>query len=315
MMKQIWVGVIAATGVLSLSLASPPKIVPSVALTSHGSSTFTATSYRMSQLQAEKAAMARVGGGKIIHISNDTYLGQSVYDIHVLFHHIVYDVKIVQMTGQVIEIKRASEQPGIVSSTPLTKSSSSGAVSAASSGISMSQAERLALKAVGGGVVVHISPDHFHNALVFDIRVKNFNQMWDVKINPFTGRVIEKRLTTENTVGDTHSGSSRSPDQTLQTSKSQDTIESESKSVPSAPSASGTISYGINLRTVPSAYQSYVTEALHQENGTLKWVKFIHKDNGDIQVNIKIRRHPGGNIKVKDLFNSSGQLIRQTVEH
>ncbi|OLZ10718.1 hypothetical protein BFX06_11975 [Sulfobacillus thermosulfidooxidans] len=313
-MKQIWVGVIAATGVLSLSLASPAKMVPSVALTSQGSSTFTATSYRMSQLQAEKAAMARVGGGQIIHISNDTYLGQSVYDIHVLFHRIVYDVKIVQMTGQVIEIKRASERPGIVSPTA-TKSSSSGAVSAASSGISMSQAERLALKAVGGGVVVHISSDHFHSDLVFDIHVKNFNQMWDVKINPFTGRVIEKRLTTENTVGETHSGSSRSPDQTLQTSKSQDTIESESKSVPSAPSASGTIPYGIKLRTVPSAYQSYVTEALHQENGTLKWVKFIHKDNGDIQVNIKIRRHPGGNIKVKDLFNSSGQLIRQTVEH
>ncbi|WP_053959332.1 PepSY domain-containing protein [Sulfobacillus thermosulfidooxidans] len=313
MKQQIWLGAMAAAGLISLPLAAPSKVVPSVTGTFHGASTFTATSYRISRYQAGQNAISRVGGGQIVHISNDTYHGQAVYDIHVFFHRIVYDVKISQMSGQVVEMKRSSEQPGIISSIPPTGSEPPTTASPTSPGISLSQAEHLALKALGGGGVVHISLDHFNGAPIFDVHVKKSKQMWDVKISQSTGAVIDMRLATENTVGETHSGSSHPQDQTPQSSDSQDTTDS--KTGPSVPSANGTIAYGIKMRTVPSAYQSYVTSALQQENGTLKWIKFIHKDNGDIEVNIKIRRYQGGSIKVKDLFNSSGQLIQQTLDH
>ncbi|MDA8205808.1 MAG: hypothetical protein M0Z36_07050, partial [Thermaerobacter sp.] len=65
----------------------------------------------------------------------------------------------------------------------------------------------------------------------------------------------------------------------------------------------------------PAAYEVYVNQALQQENGSLKWVKLIRKDNGNTQANIKIRRNQGGTVKVKDLFGSNGQLIQEKINH
>ena len=57
--------------------------------------------------QADQAALAAVGGGTVTSTSTDTYQGASVYDIHVLFNSVVYDVKVLQSNDSVV-LKKVS---------------------------------------------------------------------------------------------------------------------------------------------------------------------------------------------------------------
>ncbi len=260
--------------------------------------------YQASQSQAESSALKAVGGGQVTHVSNDTYQGQAVYDIHVLYHSILYDVKVSKTNDLVMLKKLSSEQPSGNSSTGTRPSTGSGGSDSSSSSVpnvSSSQAGSLAVQAVGGGAVIHVSADHYQGTPVWDVHVSYQNQIWDVKISQATGAVVQKKLSSEQ------------PNR--QTPKTQDAKNHEDHHSAPSPSPSGGIPYNQKLTTVPPAYQSYVNQALQQQGGSLKWVKFIHKQQGETQVNIKIRRTHGGTVKVKDLFSASGQLIQQKSNH
>ena len=297
MKKKLVLGLLPAVVLLAAPLAASPYGFAAGGST--GTASAVSASHPVSRAQAEAIAVNAVGGGQVTHISSDTYQGKAVYDVHVLRQGVLYDVKVSQSSGVVAQKKLASEQPSRVSS----PSSSSGTSASPGPSVSASQAGQLAVNAVGGGYVAHISADHYQARPVWDVHVSYQGQVWDVKISQGTGSVVQQKLSSEQ-----HARASKD-----QAPDSQD--QPDHKSSSGSASSSGSIAYGRKLSAVPSAYQQYVTQALQQENGRLKWVKFIHKHNGETQANIKIRRAQGGTVKVKDLFSASGQLIQQKVNH
>ncbi len=280
-----------------------------------------ASSNQPSPSQAESIAVQHLGGGQVTHISSDTYQSRAVYDIHVLHNGRLYDVKVSKSTGSVLETKLSSEQPNNNTSPSSSSGSqpSSSSSSSPSSSVSSNQAGQLAIKAVGGGSVMHISSDHYHGTSVWDVHVQYNNQVWDVKINQANGSTMEKFLSPEQNPQSSSPSSSSSKDNSPDNQNKpdqpdhHDQQDHHSASGPSSP-GSGVV-YGKKLSSPPASYQQYVNQALHQENGTLKWIKLIQKHGGDVQANIKIRRNQGGTVKVKDLFNSSGQLLQEKVNH
>ncbi len=293
--------------------------------------------------QADQAALAAVGGGTVTSTSTDTYQGASVYDIHVLFNSVVYDVKVLQSNDSVVLKKVSSE-----SSTQATVSTTA------------AQADQAALAAVGGGTVTSTSTDTYQGASVYDIHVLFNSVVYDVKVLQSNDSVVLKKVSSESSTpaATTQSAPAESQPPEGSSSSSQTTSGSTTQSAPaesqppegsssssqttsgsttqSAPaesqppegsssssqttsgstnpvvSTSG-ITYGVKLTAVPSIFQSFVAQALTQNHGTLKWVKFTAKTGGETQANIKISLSQGGTVKVIDLISTTGQLISQTV--
>lgn len=289
---------------------------------------------------ADAIALAKVGGGRVINTSIDTYQGSKVYDIHVVFGTKTWDVKISVTTGRVVMARLAQEQspqpspttpnPSKLSSAspskspdaPSTsKSSSESTPQSSSTGtstppastvqpspsptISIGAANALAIQAVGGGTVQHTSNDSYQGTRVYDIHVLFNGVVYDVKISQSTGTVLLKKTSQESPATSSPSSNSASKD-------SQDAPD---KTAPtSTPAPSGGLVFNQKLSTVPAAYQGDVTQAIAQVGGgTLKWVKFMTKSSGDIEMNIKIRLTTKGTIKVKDVFSPSGQLLSQSL--
>ncbi len=284
-------------GLLSAGLVAAPLVASQYSFASGGPPHTSSSAHAsVGATQAETTAVNAVGGGQVTHISNDTYQGQAVYDVHVLCKGTLYDVKVSRSSGAVVQKKLSSEQP----QSPPSGANSSGATSGS---VNSTQAEQLAVSAVGGGSVLHISADHYQGQGVWDVHVQDQGKIWDIKISQGTGSVLEKKLASEPNAGSPGKSSSDSQDQP------------DHHGSPTPPPSAGSVPYGQKLSSVPSAYQSTVNQALQQENGRLKWVKFIHKHHGETQMNIKIRRIQGGTVKVKDLFNASGQLVQEKVNH
>ncbi len=255
-----------------------------------------------STANADQAAINAVGGGRVTHVSNDTYQGHAVYDIHVLHAGTVYDVKVAQSTGAVLQKKLSSESaPNNGASSPATPTPAT-----ANASVSASQGGQLAINAVGGGSVIHVSADHAQGIAVWDVHVLNQGKVWDVKISQANGSVVRKFLSPEHHSKSRDGGKSQD---------SKDRQDAQDHTQGSTPVTTAGIVYGVKLQTVPSAYQTYVNQALQQENGSLKWIKLIRMQDGNTQANIKIRRDQGGTLKVKDLFGRSGLLIEEKVNH
>ena len=182
-------------------------------------------------------------------------------------------------------------------------------------GTSAQQADQIALHAVPGSTLLHTSADHMKGVPVWDIHVSLHGQVWDVKVNDSNGTVALKKLSNEQppalTSGSISQDSAPDSSQQLTPSNSKDAKDHQNHS-PTISSGSSVV-FGQKTTIVPLAYQSYVGQALTKVGGTLKWVKFSHKDSGDLQMNIKIRKNSGGTTKVKDVFNSSNQLISQHI--
>ncbi|MHB1627865.1 MAG: PepSY domain-containing protein [Bacilli bacterium] len=269
----------------------------------------------VSAQQADQIALNSVPGGTLLHTSADHMNGAAVWDIHVAHNQQVWDVKVSVLSGAVLLKRLSPEQPSssytTASNTPAPSSTPS---STASSGaVTAGQAGQIAVSAVGGGTVSHVSSDHYQGAAVWDTHVLYNNQVWDVKVVASNGAVAMKKLSNEQS-SNVQGGSgvqSGSSDQagTSQSSDSKDAQDHQSGTIVSS-SGNGVV-FNQKLASVPSGYQSYVNQALSSVGGTLKWVKFSHKGSSDIQMNIKIRKGTGGTTKIKDVFSAAGQLLSQ----
>ncbi len=248
----------------------------------------------ISASQADAIAVKAVGGGTVTHTSTDHAAGVPVYDIHVTYQNQVWDVKVNQATGAVVQKKLSSEQP-----------SGSGTPPSAPA-ISASQADAIAVKAVGGGTATHTSTDHAAGVPVYDIHVIYQNQVWDVKVNQATGAVVQKKLSSEQP--GSSQGSGQSSDHSKEAPQKPESSQHATASTPPA----GVV-FGQKMTTPPAAYSAYVSAAIAKVSGvSLKWVKFQSKSHGDFQMNIKIHL-AHGTTKVIDVFSASGQLLRQKI--
>ncbi|MCL5115915.1 MAG: PepSY domain-containing protein [Firmicutes bacterium] len=259
-------------------------------------------------------AVHAVGGGYATHTSFDRYHGVPVYDVHVAYQNTVWDVK-VGMTGAILQKRLASEQPGgrppnasgpsavtAPQNSPATFQKSGSTVS---STISSAGASAIAVHAVGGGVVSHISADHVHGAPVWDVHVLNHQQLWDIKVNQSTGAIMEKKLAREQTAKS--EGQGPSPDSN---GKRASDSPDQPATVPGGPAG---VVLGQKMAAPPSVWTPDVTQAMSAVHGlTLKWVKFSQEGRGNYQMAMKIRL-ANGTVKVKDTFDSQGRLIAQKI--
>ncbi len=179
-----------------------------------------------------------------------------------------------------------------------------------SSSITASQADQAAIAAVGGGTVTSTSSDTYQGSAVFDIHVLYNSTVYDVKVLKATGGVALKKVSSEQS---TSANSSDQKDAVDSSTPEHSSTPSQDKQTPATPSSSNGITFGVKLTVAPSAFQSFVNQALAQNNGTLKWIKLISHQGGDVQANIKVNLSQGGTVKVIDLFSPSNQLISQTV--
>ncbi len=307
MLKQTLIAM-ASAGVLIL----PVSMGGTNAKINHGTAksslSFQVAPSMISQATASADAIQAVGGGAVTHISQDTYQKQPVYDIHVLYHQQIWDVKVLMTTGQILETKRSMEQP---SSTGTIVTTTTTAQAPSTTSVTAQNASQLALQSVGGGTVQHVSSDHQDRVAVWDIHVLYQNQIWDVKVNAISGAIVQKKLSKEQPA----SLKSQDPSSQKSQDQSQSSLsDSKDKKDSGTPSTSipGVI-WGQKLTTVPFAYQSYVNQAITAVGGKqLKWVKFIQKNNGNIELNIKIHLNTHGTVKVKDIFSAQGQLLSQS---
>lgn len=288
--NQVWDVKVGMTGsVLLKKLSSEqPKTPPS---------TPSSSAPPISAAQADALAVKAVGGGAATHTSTDHAAGVAVYDVHVLYQRQVWDVKINQTSGAIVWKKLSSEQPGSGSSEGTSQVPAPSTVSA-------SQADALAIQAVGGGTATHTSTDQAGGVAVYDVHVLYQNQVWDVKVNQTSGAIVLKKLSSEQP------GSGSSASSTAKAPEHQSESSGQSTSTPPA----GVV-FGQKMPQVPSAFQSWVTQAISQVNGvSLKWVKFQAKSQGGYQMNIKIHL-AHGTTKVIDVFNAQGQLVSQKVSN
>lgn len=157
--------------------------------------------------RAAADAVRAAGGGYATYTSLDHFRGVPVYDVHVKYHQTLWDVK-VNMAGAIVQRKVASEQLGSPSSgsdTPskgtAPKKLSSPAPSPRPWPVSSTRAGTIAVHAVGGGVVWHVSADHWHGLPVWDVHVLDHHQLFDVKVSQSRGVVMQKKLSSEQPGG------------------------------------------------------------------------------------------------------------------
>ena len=181
-------------------------------------------------------------------------------------------------------------------------------VSANPAPVSAIAAGRYAVKALGGGSVMRVSIDHYQGQSVYDIHILDGGHVWDVKVAVLNGRVLQQKLSSEQ------SGIRSTPE----TPSARTTGYPRSPQGRSTPEGSGSamshltwdgIPLGQKITIVPPQFSSYVTQTITLVGGiSLKWVRFQATDHGEYQMNVKIRLQQG-TTKVKDLFNSSGQML------
>ncbi len=115
--KTLWDVKVGMTGtIMQKKLAleqpgSPPTPTPS---TGSGESAPTSPhniqSSPVSSAKAGTIAVHVVGGGIVFHMSSDHEHGVPIWDVHVLDHHQMWDVKVNQRTGAIMTKKRSSEK-------------------------------------------------------------------------------------------------------------------------------------------------------------------------------------------------------------
>ena len=255
--------------------------------------------------QADQTAVNAVGGGTAQSTSTDTYQGAAVYDIHVLYNSSVFDVKVSQSNGAVVLKKLSSEQP----STPSQQSGST--TSLVTAAVTAAQADQTAVNAVGGGTAQSTSTDTYQGAAVYDIHVLYNSSVFDVKVSQSNGAVVLKKLSSEQPSTPSQQSSSTEPSSNNSGSDSSPSKDGGLSSSTSAPIAG--VTYGVKLTTVPSLFQTYVNQALSQEAGTLKWVRFSTQENSQTQMNVKINLANGNTVKVIDIFSPSLGLLSQSL--
>lgn len=159
--------------------------------------------------------------------------------------------------------------------------------------VSASQADAIALHAVGGGVVLHTSSDRAGAHSVWDVHVLLRGRLYDVKVSQRTGAVVRQKLSNEQPGRD-----GREP------------VGAGREEVP-APVVVAGIPFDEKLAAAPPGYIPYVKRAIAAVHGiALRWVEFHREDRGAYQMTVKIRLVQGG-AKVKDVFGPRGQLLRQ----
>ncbi len=301
-------------GLLSIPVATSAAFHPGAATQGSRVLIASASQNPISAQVAGLKAVAAVGGGSVTRVSTDHYLGQAIYDVHVLASGSVFDVK-VSMDGTILLKKLSTEQPSqTLGTTPSTSDAASAALgpstnSTQTGGISAAQAAQIAAQAVGGGSVRRASADHAGGVAVWDVHVLSGTKMWDVKVVASNGAVLQKKLSNEQP------GSPGAPEVTPGGTAGTSTDQSgrEGSSSQSKPSQTWNgVVLDQKLMAPPAQFASYVAAAISQVQGvSLKWVKFQATDRGDYQMNIKIHLQQG-TTKVKDLFSASGQLLSQS---
>ena len=128
----------------------------------------------ITQKQADAAALKAVGGGTVIQSQRDQWKGYQIWDIAITQPGFEYDVFVNARTGAILRVVKFINK-----------------AAAAQGYISKLAAEKIALKAVGGGKVLLAVLDTTDNPVNWSVDVQATNgKEHEVKVNARTGKVI-----------------------------------------------------------------------------------------------------------------------------
>jgi uncharacterized membrane protein YkoI len=127
----------------------------------------------LSKKQAEQIALKAVGGGTVVQAQRDQWKGYQIWDVTITQSGWEYEVYVDAHSGKVLKIVK--HKNGANSQKYISKA----------------EAEKIALKAVGGGKVLLAVLEKNDNPPDWSVDVKATNgKEYEVKVNAYNGKVI-----------------------------------------------------------------------------------------------------------------------------
>ena len=123
--------------------------------------------------QASQDALNAVGGGNVTQALKEKELGQIIWSVDVTGATHEYEVWVGGYTGKIL---RVIVQP--LAAAPV-------------SAVTMTQAEQIALKRVGGGTVVQAQRDNWQGFRIWDVTITQPGFEYDVFVNVSNGAVLK----------------------------------------------------------------------------------------------------------------------------
>ena len=162
-------------------------------------STSSETKPELTQKEAEKIALNKTGGGKVVKFSTDRDDGVKTYDIKIIRGNKEYEISIDTIDGtirdyqeELIPTSNPSSKAVITSKPPAPPKSTP----PASSGISESRAREIALNKVGGGRIVEFSIDIDDRIKMYDVKIIHGHKEYEMSVDASTGTIIDYEVYT-----------------------------------------------------------------------------------------------------------------------
>ncbi len=125
----------------------------------------------ITKLQAEKKALAAVGGGTVIQAVLDTNAGKKTWSVDIAGATYEFEVWVDAHTGSILRILK---QPPVQGLALITKA----------------QAEKDALKAVGGGTVIQAVLDFNNGKKTWSVDIAGATHEYEVWVDAHTGAIL-----------------------------------------------------------------------------------------------------------------------------
>jgi len=126
----------------------------------------------ISKAQAEKDALAAVGGGTVIQATLDTNMGKKTWSVDIAGTTNEYEVWVDAHTGATLKI---ITQPLILGATLISKA----------------QAEQVALNAVGGGTILQVTLDTNMGKKTWSVDILGTAHEYEVWVDAHTGAILK----------------------------------------------------------------------------------------------------------------------------
>ncbi|WP_088810780.1 MULTISPECIES: M56 family metallopeptidase [unclassified Listeria] len=174
--------------------------------------------------EAEQIALKKAGGGKVTSSKVADENNKKVYEIEILNGNVKHDVEVGALDSKIYKYEKetvntsgqASPKTGSENNT--TNKSTSG-----TTGISLAQAQQIALAKTGGGRVVNAYTDYDDGRKEYDFKIVNGNTEYEVEIGAADSKVYKFEKETIRTSGSGSQAQTKSngtPSQTAEISLS-----------------------------------------------------------------------------------------------
>ncbi len=134
-----------------------------------------ATTGLISKFQAEQDALMAVGGGTVNQAYREKEMGKVIWSVDITGSMSEYEVWVDAHSGVILRVVSQPSSPQALSTPLITKA----------------QAEKDALKAVGGGKVLSAHLDEYKGFRIWDVDISQPGMEYTVYVNAHTGAILK----------------------------------------------------------------------------------------------------------------------------